>query len=350
MDLVDSRFLVRKEKWGSVLQDIKTDRIWATKEPNVFQKYKEKLFCNNPYKYEENFLLGNFSNIDELDLEAPISLSWEITNKCNSKCSFCCNDSGIGENELEFKEIKKIVEEINKWDCMRLIIGGGEPLVRKDIIQILKLFEKEKNKPAIATNGILLDENIIKQISKSCITLQISLDSLKRNVYKKLRGIDALDKVKANIKLSKKYIDNIRIVTVLNRYNEQEINEIYEFIKENKINQWFVFNLLPSGRGATNYKELYIENLNNVKEKIKTLKEKDSNVAIWYWGESNDDGTAIYILPDGTLSISDYLKNTRVQLSKEKINIQILKQKWKEIDSKSKIATLKNFTSANEIL
>lgn len=349
MKFIDDRFITRKEKWGMILQDIKNDRMWAIKGGNNIDEYKEKLYCDNPYKNQGNFLLGDFSDINEIDLEAPISLSWQITNKCNSKCCFCCNDSGIGENELDFPEIREIVKELLKWDCMRIIIGGGEPLVRKDIIDILKLFENEKNKPAIATNGILLNEDIIKQISKSCITLQISFDTLKRETYIKLRGVDGLKKVKENIKLAKRYMENIRIITVLNRYNYTEVEDIYKFVEENNIKQWFVFNLLPAGRGATNYDKLSIDNINQVKKSLKELKNKGGNVAIWYWGENSEDGTAIYILPDGTLSITDYLKNTKIQLSKEKINIHLLKEKWKEINQKSKIATLMNFTCSNEL-
>lgn len=86
---------------------------------------------------------------------------------------------------------------------MRIIIGGGEPLVRDDIEDILKIFENEKVKPAIATNGILLNEKIINQISKSCITLQISLDTLNKDIYTKLRGTDNLYRVKDNIRLAK---------------------------------------------------------------------------------------------------------------------------------------------------
>lgn len=288
--------------------------------------------------------------MDKLEIKAPISLSWQITNKCNSKCCFCCNDSGVAGNELTFEETREVVKTIADWDCMRLIIGGGEPLVREDICDILKLFENKKNKPAIATNGILLEEKIIQQIAKSCMTLQISLDTLNEVTYKKLRGIDALEKVKQNIRLAKEYIDNIRIVTVLNRYNQEELEEIYNFINENNIQQWFVFNLLPAGRGAEVYNKLCLQDVGKVKEKLKKINNKQENdTAIWYWGESSDDGVAIYILPDGTLSMKDYLKNIKINLSKEKINIDVLKEKWREIAQESKIATLKNFTSANEL-
>ena len=100
---------------------------------------------------------------------------------------------------------------------------------------------------------------------------------------------------------------------------------------------------------AKNYNELSISNVNELKQKLKALKNKSKEVAIWYWGESSDDGIAIYLLPDGTLSMKNYLKNTDVQLAKEKININLLRSSWEEITQEAKIATLKNFTSKNEL-
>lgn len=47
--------------------------------------------------------------------------------------------------------------------------------------------------------------------------------------------------------------------------------------------------------------------------------------------------------------MKNYLKNTDVQLAKEKININLLRSSWEEITQEAKIATLKNFTSKNEL-
>lgn len=79
------------------------------------------------------------------------------------------------------------------------------------------------------------------------------------------------------------------IVTVLNRYNENELDEIYKFVEQNNIKQWFVFSLLPSGRGAENYNELSVSNADAIKQKLKELKNKSREVAVWYWGESSKD-------------------------------------------------------------
>lgn len=93
MKVIDNRFAAREEQWGMILQDLKYDRMWGIKKEENIEYYKEELLSNNPYKSKNSFLLGNFSNINKLDLSAPISLSWQITNKCNSRCCFCCNDS-----------------------------------------------------------------------------------------------------------------------------------------------------------------------------------------------------------------------------------------------------------------
>lgn len=75
MKVIDNRFAAREEQWGMILQDLKYDRMWGIKKEENIEYYKEELLSNNPYKSKNSFLLGNFSNINKLDLSAPISLS-----------------------------------------------------------------------------------------------------------------------------------------------------------------------------------------------------------------------------------------------------------------------------------
>lgn len=53
------------------------------KRRKYIELYKEELLSNNPYKSKNAFLLGDFSDINKLDLSAPISLSWQINKKIN---------------------------------------------------------------------------------------------------------------------------------------------------------------------------------------------------------------------------------------------------------------------------
>ncbi len=342
----NERFLIRNEKWGILAQDRLYDRIWALKDAKLL----DDMYTSLPYKYENEFINKNIS-YNDLDLESPISISWEITSNCNSKCIFCCNDSGKSCNELPFEKIKNIVKLLEEWGCMRINIGGGEPLTRPDIISILKLFENSEVKPAIATNGILLNnEELLKQISKSCITLQISLDTLEKEKYYKFRGIDALEKVKSNILFAKQYIENVRVVTVINRENECELEAIAKFLNDVGIKQWFIFKLLPAGRGKDIIQSLGILDDSRIKERLKAINNKYLNLSAWYWGTEKSDGVAIYITPLGKLEIVDYMNNEKIVFFDDEWNISDIKDAWKSVDVGTKRATILNFTSKNKVL
>ena len=58
----------------------------------------------------------------------------QLTNRCNLHCLHCCADSGRGdiENELSTKEMKDVFKKVVEWNPRRIMISGGEPLLRKD--------------------------------------------------------------------------------------------------------------------------------------------------------------------------------------------------------------------------
>lgn len=342
----NERFLIRNEKWGFLAQDRLYDRIWALKN----LKLSDNMYTSLPYRYEGEFIDKSIL-YNDLDLESPISISWEITSNCNSKCIFCCNDSGKICDELPLKKIENIAKLLKEWGCMRINIGGGEPLTRCDIIPILKLFEDSELKPAIATNGILLDnEELLKQISKSCITLQISLDTLEKEKYSKFRGIDAVEKVMGNIILAKRYVENIRVVTVLNKENECELESIAKFLNDFGIKQWFIFKLLPAGRGKDVIQSLGILDDSKIKKRLQAINNKYLNLSAWYWGTEKSDGVAIYITPLGNLEIVDYMNNTKFDFFDDEWDMSKIKEAWKSIDIDTKRATILNFTSKNKVL
>ena len=77
---------------------------------------------------------------------------------------------------------------------------GGDPLLRKDIIQIVDIFLSYGIRPTIITNGILLTPKLAEEIAKRHCNLAISIDSLIPERYKMLRGVDMLLKVKTLLK------------------------------------------------------------------------------------------------------------------------------------------------------
>lgn len=147
-------------------------------------------------KEEENF------NVDFGSLEFIV---FEITHRCNLNCITCFQDKFI-KDELETNQIFKVFEILNNINVKYIQFTGGEPLMRKDILEILKesckYFET-----TLATNGLLLTKNFIKKINLYGVKfIQVSVDGLKDN-HDKIRGQGTWEKVLKNIKLIKEYSD-----------------------------------------------------------------------------------------------------------------------------------------------
>ena len=342
---------VRQEAWGQLLLDLERDRAWALPSGTfptgtgivAYRQDFSALFAENPFRRDGAFRLG-LENVREFPLSAPLSISWSVTNRCNCACAFCCNDSGACKGEeLGLADICKIIDVLEQWKTFRVILGGGEPFCRKDILQILEYFREKGIRPALATNATLVKEEQLPLIAQTCMSLQISLDTLIPQRYHKMRGVDALPHVLHIIEKALPMI-NVRVVTVLTEENFSELDSIAEHLHKLGVGQWFVFTLLPSGRGAKVWQDQHVDE-DRAKEKLRTLAQTYTDMCIWYWGAASGDGISTYIEPEGSFALVDYHNNTRQVLSSGQIRLEDMMAIWDSISPEAQSATVKNFTS-----
>ena len=90
---------------------------------------------------------------------APRLIFWELTKRCNLKCAYCRVIRRGHRLELDTKEALGLVCDIKKeFSNTVLVLSGGEPLLRKDLFEILSCAFSVGLKTALATNGTLLGE------------------------------------------------------------------------------------------------------------------------------------------------------------------------------------------------
>ena len=94
----------------------------------------------------------------------------------------------------------EMAKRLKSFGVGYVFIQGGEPTLRKDLVEIIDIFIKHKIKPTVITNGILLSRELAERIATRKCNLAISMDSLNKEKYEQLRGVDALEKVIQNIK------------------------------------------------------------------------------------------------------------------------------------------------------
>lgn len=124
-----------------------------------------------------------------------------VTDRCNMKCIYCMTHDKVSKLQckeiLRYEEIFRIAGIFTQLGVSKIRITGGEPLVRKGICGFLDGLSGLKGVTdlSITTNGVFLKENIIKIKSAGIRRLNISLDTLERNKFIKISGIDAFSRV-----------------------------------------------------------------------------------------------------------------------------------------------------------
>lgn len=129
----------------------------------------------------------------------PLRYFFELTYRCNLNCPYCYVGSDRNKDELSTEEWFKIIDQIPFYSFVTLV--GGEPLVRKDFIEILeKTAKKTLGKLNVVTNGILINDEIIDAFIKTkMMLLSVSLDGY-GDTHDKNRGQDGIfDKVISNL-------------------------------------------------------------------------------------------------------------------------------------------------------
>lgn len=153
----------------------------------------------------------------------PILTIFDVTKLCNQRCPMC-NIWKSKSNDMEIDEIKERVDELRKFGIGYVFLQGGDPLVRKDIIQIVDIFLKAGIRPTIITNGILLNPKTAEEIARRECNLAISIDSFIPERYAVLRGTDTLGRVKKNIEaidyLKGRHKGNWSITTTVTKMTE----------------------------------------------------------------------------------------------------------------------------------
>ena len=191
-----------------------------------------------------------------------------ITDVCNFKCGYCLPngyqiDKSDNRKFLQLEEIKRLAKVFSKLGVCKIRLTGGEPTVRKDFFDIIKILKNEAGikKVVITTNGYHLDKKAKMFVDSGLNGINISIDSLDRNTFKKVTGHDRLPEILKGIKnLQDLYFKNIKINAVLlNGINssDKDFETWAEFIKANKVDFRYI-ELMQTGDNLDYFKKYHI--------------------------------------------------------------------------------------------
>jgi radical SAM protein with 4Fe4S-binding SPASM domain len=197
------------------------------------------------------------------DFARPYVVSWNLTYRCNLACEHCYLDAGgaplvdtenfSDRSELNTDECFRVIDEIAGFapECVT-ILTGGEPLLRRDILEIVRRASERGLWVVVGTNGVRITENVAQRLAEAGARgLSLSLDALdpdRHDRFRKVRGAWSNTVEGAEI-LNRTRLPFI-VQTTAGSHNLGELEAIADFAHDRLAAKvWNLYFLVPTGRG-----------------------------------------------------------------------------------------------------
>jgi MoaA/NifB/PqqE/SkfB family radical SAM enzyme len=173
---------------------------------------------------------------------------------CNSRCNYCNMWETKKADQPSTAEWKTIIEDIAALGTVTLTFSGGEPTLNRDLFELAAFAREQGLVTMVVTNLSKFQPDWVEKIDRSFDFFGISIDSTRKEVYLETRGVDWLDRIRANIGILMPGLAGLKsrtavcgMVTVSNR-NAYEIHEIQHMVFDDLGMDAISFNLLdPKG-------------------------------------------------------------------------------------------------------
>jgi [mycofactocin precursor peptide]-tyrosine decarboxylase / 3-amino-5-[(4-hydroxyphenyl)methyl]-4,4-dimethylpyrrolidin-2-one synthase len=201
------------------------------------------------------------SLVDRLErgLAAPICLTWELTYACNLACVHCLSSSGRRDpRELSAAECRAVIDELTRMQVFYVNIGGGEPTVRPDFMEILDYAVGHGVGVKFSTNGVKITPGVARRLAATdYVDVQVSLDGATAEVNDPVRGTGSYDTAMRAIgNLAAAGFTGFKISVVVTRHNAGQLDAFKE-LADRYGAQLRLTRLRPAGRGAAVWRDLH---------------------------------------------------------------------------------------------
>ncbi len=190
----------------------------------------------------------------------PKWIAWEITGKCNLNCIHCRSASSMSSFESVFDTERAfaLIDDITSFCSPVLVLSGGEPLMRSDVFEIARYGTDKGLRMCLATNGTLVDDEICERIKESGIKIvSLSLDGSTAEVHDDFRKQPgAFEGTLKAAEYFRKHGIEFIINSSFTKRNQDEIEKTYKLAKEIGATAWYMFMIVPTGRGEEIMSEL----------------------------------------------------------------------------------------------
>jgi len=209
------------------------------------------------------------------------SVRVSITQKCNLHCLYCHQEGEDNQNheslEMTPEEIQRIIEVLESFGVRRVKLTGGEPLIRRDIQEIVEGIDSVNgiSEVSITTNGTRLKEFAKPLKDGGLARVNVSLDTLNPEIYKKITGVDTIEKAVSGIRKAVEVgLKPVKVnMVLLKGVNDGEVGSMIQFAQSNGVVLQLIE--LESPREDEFYRR-YHSDMMKIEEQLKNKAEKVS--------------------------------------------------------------------------
>ncbi len=183
---------------------------------------------------------------------------WNMTRRCNLKCVHCYAQAvdPDGKDEISTPQAKNIIDDLAQFGAPVMLFSGGEPLVRKDLVELAHYAVGKGMRAVISTNGTLITKEKAKELKEVGLSyVGISLDG-GEETHDKFRGIPgSFKKALEGVENCKAEGLKVGLRFTINKRNWTEIPTIFQLLREREVPRVCFYHLVYSGRGSELIKE-----------------------------------------------------------------------------------------------
>ena len=195
----------------------------------------------------------NLTDIPKKASERRPVVVWNVTRSCNLSCIHCYSNSEnkIYQGELTTNESKSLIDDLSSFKIPALLLSGGEPLLRKDIFELIDYAKRIGLRITLSTNGTLITEAIAQQIKSASVDyVGISLDGI-GEVNDRFRGIaGAFKRAISGFRNCISVGQKVGLRMTLTCHNYKDLHSIFDLIERENINRACFYHLVYAGRGS----------------------------------------------------------------------------------------------------
>lgn len=183
---------------------------------------------------------------------------WNMTQRCNLKCVHCYAKAieEDGSDPINTENAKVMIDDLASFGAPVMLFSGGEPLVRKDLLELAHYAVSKGMRAVISTNGTLITPEKAKELKEVGLSyVGISLDGGEA-VHDHFRGVPgAFQRALKGIENCQKEGLKVGLRFTINRRNVQEVPTLFDILEEREVPRICFYHLVYAGRGSELIKE-----------------------------------------------------------------------------------------------